>query len=375
MSPRRVAIAVVCLAGALLAALVVRAILSRPEPGALVGRTVLPKGIMGTRCTLTAVTPQAHADRAAEALQRAENALRGVEHRMSTYVELSELSRLNAAPARRVVRLSPQTMDVLRLARELHGQTAGAFDATCLPVFALWARAGRQQRVPTSAELAAAKRACGWDKFELLDGGARKTVDAAGVGLGGVAKGFAVDRAAEALRRAGCDGGLVDVGGDIRCFGLSPKGKPWRVAVQDPFQPGSGYFFGMLELTDHAVCTSGNYERFVVIDGQRFSHIVDPRNGIPVDFAPSVTVVAPTAAVADGWATALSVLGKAGLKRIPAASGIEAMIVEGGPRDYRTHQTPGFAKLLVEPVPQPPRQPAQRTAPRAPATKPIPRGD
>jgi thiamine biosynthesis lipoprotein len=245
------------------------------------------------------------------------------------------------------------TLAVLELARRFHGQTDGAFDVTCLPLFNLWGRAGRLKRLPTDAELAGTRDLCGWDKLELLPGGARKRLAGSGAGLGGIAKGWGIDRAVEAMRQAGCLGGLVDVGGDVRCFGPSPRGRPWRVGVRNPFDP-AGPYFGTLAIAGGAVCTSGNYERYAEIDGKRYSHIIDPRTGRPVDFAPSVTVVAPTTAVADGWATALSVLGPKGFALIDPNSGVEAMIVVGGPTDYRVHQTGGFAKLLASPVPAKP---------------------
>ena len=353
MRSRRVAAAVVCLIGLLLIALVIRQAFA-PGMSELASLAKRPSHIMGTECALTAVASGRDRDeRMARALADAERALRQVEMRMSTYIKLTELSHLNAAPAGKVVKLSPPTMGVLRLARRLHRQTDGAFDVTCLPIFRLWGQAGKAGRLPTGAELAAAKAASGWEKFELLEGGARKKLGEAGVGLGGIAKGYAIDLAAKAMERTGCHGGLVNVGGDIRCFGVSPRGDKWRVAVNNPFAPGSGEFLGTLELTDRAVCTSGNYERFSTIGGKPYSHIVDPRTARPVDLAPSVTVLAPTAAIADGWATALSVLGEAGLKRIDPNSGIEALVVIGGPDDYRIAQTPGFAKLLAKPISPP----------------------
>ncbi len=336
----------VCIAG-----LIAYHIIRNPAGGARhASYASQPIGVMGTQCMLTVVVDSRVAVSARGSLLAGEDALRAIEARMSTYIELSELSRLNAAPAGEAVKLSPDTLAVLRLAKELHGRTGGAFDATCLPVFKLWARAGKVRRLPTDAEVAAARSAGGWDKIELLDGAARKTIDTAGIGLGGIAKGYAIDRAIEAMRAATCSGGLVDVGGDIRCFGLSPRGGLWRVAVRDPFGTGSDAFLGTLELTGLAVCTSGNYERYTEIGGKRYSHIIDPRTARPVDLAPSVTVVAPTAAVADGWATALSVLGPKGLDLLAPDSGIEAMIVVGGPEDYTVHQTPGFAKLLARPI-------------------------
>jgi len=353
MKLRRITSVLVFLFASLLVALLIRHALS-PRTGELVALSTQPPGVMGTQCALTAVAAGPEGQRrVSNALTDAESALRRVEARMSTYIRLSELSVLNAAEAGRTVPLSALTMDVLRLAKRLHGRTGGAFDATCLPVFELWGRAGKAKRLPTDAELAAARAACGWEQFDLLGGGVRKSAGKAAVGLGGLAKGFAIDRAAEAMLRTGCAGGLVDVGGDIRCFGRSPRGGRWRVAIRSPFSPGGGEFLGTLELTDRAVCTSGNYERYSLIDGKRYSHIIDPRTARPVDFAPSVTVVAPTAAVADGWATALSVLGEAGLERIDPNSGIEALIVIGSPDDCRLAQTPGFSKLLGGPMSMP----------------------
>jgi len=311
-----------------------------------------PQGIMGTDCILRAVGPQGQRPRTEAALAAAEQALRTVEAHMSTYIRFSELSQLNDAPAGKAVALSPDTLAVLRLSRQLNEQTGGAFDVTCLPLFRLWGEAGKANRLPTDANLAAAKAKCGWDKWKLLDNGAVKSVDGAGMGLGGVAKGWGIDRAAEAMIAAGCTGGLVEVGGDIRCFGRPEHKGKWVVAVRNPFNRDGGEFFGTLALGNAGVCTSGNYQRFSVINGRHYSHIIDPRSGEPVDFAPSVTVVAPNAAIADGWATALSVLGPGGFKLLDANSGIEAMIVIGGPKDYRIHETPGFARLLDKPIPR-----------------------
>jgi thiamine biosynthesis lipoprotein len=329
-----------------------------PAGQPLIVRATQPVAVMGTKTSLMAVVEKGQEDRLARGLEKAERALRRIEGWMSTYINLSELSRLNRAPAGQFVKLSPQTLEVLHLAKKLHRDTGSAFDATYLRIFKLWGRAGKAKRLPTDAELAAARRASGWDKFELLKGGARKTVAEAGIGLGGIAKGYAIDEAAEAMKQAGCAGGLVDVGGDIRCFGPSPRGGPWRVGVRNPFDPGGDDYLATLVLTGQAVCTSGNYERFAEIGGKRYSHIIDPRTGRPVSLAPSVTVVAPTAAVADGWATALSVLGRKGLGLIDPNSRIEALVVTGGPKDYQLHQTPGFAKLLARPM---------RPAPGAPA--------
>ncbi|MCK4602007.1 MAG: FAD:protein FMN transferase, partial [Phycisphaerae bacterium] len=175
----------------------------------------------------------------------------------------------------------------------------------------------------------------------ITEDGVIKTTDTASLDLGGVAKGYGIDRAVEAMIQAGCRGGLIDVGGDIRCFGRSA----WTVAVRDPF--GRTEPVAVLRLRGGAVCTSGNYERYYEIAGRRYSHIIDPRTGRPVDFAPSVTVVAPAAMTADAWATALSVLGVDGLALLGEDSGIEAMIVVGTPDSFEVYGTKGFEDLTV----------------------------
>jgi len=332
-----------------------------------------PRGVMGTEVTLTAVIRPGEDALGEQALAAAEAALRNVESRMSVHLDFSELSRLNAAEAGVPVELSAGTRDVLRLAGEVSLETDGAFDVTCRPVLELWKRAAGEGRVPTEEELAEARGRVGWHLLELRETGAAKRRAGVSVDLGGIAKGYAVDRAVDAMLAAGCAGGLVDAGGDIRCFGRAAgEDGRWRIAVRDPFEPDRT--FATIALDEGAVCTSGNYRRFTTIQGKRYSHIVDPRTGRPAEAAPSVTVVAPQAAVADAWATALSVLGEKGLAMIPPASGIEAMLVLGGPEGWRLAKTAGFDVLLADGPdlsgqPAPAGGPAPGTVPAtAPAT-------
>ena len=298
-----------------------------------------PQGVMGTTCTLVAVT----ADRGMgkKALREAERALRRVEGLMSTWLTNSEISRLNRAAAGEEVALSLETSAVLHAARRAAAETEGAFDATCQPMLELWREAAKRDRLPSDSEVEYARVASSWDLVELTEGGARRHADSARVGLGGIAKGHGIDQAIDGMRTAGVLGGLVDVGGDLRCFGQPPEGNFWTVDVRDPFSEGR---LVELEVWGAAVCTSGDYERFVEIEGRRYSHIVDPRTGRLTAAATSVTVVAQTATEADIWATALSVLGREGIERLP--SGVEAMLVIGEADDYEMVCTPGFKDMM-----------------------------
>ena len=305
-----------------------------------------PLAIMGTETELTAVALGSESEKATVALGSAESALRGVEAKMSSWMEASELSLFNKAPAGQASKLSETTLGLLRLSAQLAKQTDGAFDVTCRPILQAWRAAKESKRLPTDQQIAAAIGKCGWDKIRLRADSAVKKVDGASIDLGGIAKGFGIDQASKALEASGVMGGMVNVGGDVRCFGQRVGGGKWRIGVRSPFDGDPT--FAIIELESGAVCTSGNYERFFEIDSKRYSHIVDPRTGRPVERAPSVTVVAPTATAADAWATALSVLGEGGLELIAENSGLEAMLVIGGPKDYRLVMTPGLAKLLAK---------------------------
>jgi thiamine biosynthesis lipoprotein len=173
-----------------------------------------------------------------------------------------------------------------------------------------------------------------------------KRASAARVDLGGIAKGYAIDRAAALLQSAGLSGGVVDVGGDMKCFGQPPDGSAWEMDIKDPFEEGA---MAVLQLGGGAVCTSGNYARFSVIEGKSYSHIVDPRSGRPAEAIPSVTVVAPDALTADVWATALSVLGEEGLALLP--EGVDALMIVGPQNAYQLLCTAGFAGMLPQPLP------------------------
>jgi len=289
-----------------------------------------PEGIMGTTCTLVAVVPRGYEARAQRGLEEAEGALREVDALMSTYLESSEISAVNSAPARTLVPISDQLRSVLLFSREVWDASGGAFDATCRPMIDLWRRAGSQSNLPSDDEIDAARLSSSWEDFELLDVGVRKARDTARLDLGGVAKGFGIDRAFEAIRAAGCDGVLVDVGGDVRVGGVDARGEAWKITVRNPFGPEP---IASFELKTGSVCTSGDYERFVEIDGVRHSHIIDPRTGRPAGLVPSVTVVADDAMTADVWATALGVLGGQGIDRLPPD--VEALLVEGDEHSCR----------------------------------------
>jgi len=312
----------------------------------LVSLRRFPERVMGTQCEITVVVRAGQEQTARDALRAAEAGLRDVEARMSVFLEGSELWNLNSAKAGEKVSLSPPVMEVLRASRALHAASHGAFDITVLPLVRLWKQAGKDNRLPSAGEISVARNSSSWEQIELLEGGVAKRSDSVCLDLGGIAKGYAVDRAVEILRSKGANAGVVNLGGNLRCFGRREDGGAWEVAVLDPFGAREGKTLLNLKVGEAAVCTSAHYYRYVTIGGKTFSHILDPATGRPAAAAAvaSATVVAPTGMQADGWATALCVLGADGLHLLPA--GVEAMLVVGTPSSHTLHRTEGFRKFL-----------------------------
>ncbi len=312
--------------------------------------TYPPKRIMGTSQFELWVVAPGSADRRKQMIAQARAAARSAEAAMNVYDPASPLSRFNVAPAEEQIDLPPDALTVLQQSWDIWQASQGAFDVTIRPLLLLWKGRDHTDELPAAQAIATARQASRWDDIELLDGGASKTAPTAAVDLGGIAKGYGIDQAAEALMRSGASAGLVNIGGDVRTFGQRPNNRPWRIGIRSPFDPNPSKTWMVVAVANAAICTSGNYERFTEIDGKRYSHIIDPRTGWPAEASPSVTVIAPTASLADAWATALSVLGPEGLELLEG-TGIEAMIVLGRPEEYRFEFTNGFAKYVADPPP------------------------
>jgi len=288
-----------------------------------------PLGIMGTEARLQLFSSEEQRP----LLEAAEAALRAVEARMSSWIQNSEVGLFNRASVG-FFPLSISTLQLLSYAQEIYTQSQGAFDISCRPLLRLWRRVGKQGELPSTEELEIAREASHWDLLRLQLGGAEKLSESLQLDLGGLAKGQGIDEALAALRAEGVLGALVEVGGDLAAFGHGPENpEGWWIAIQDP---SGGPPLGRVLLRDQAICSSGHTQRFVEIQGKRYSHIVDPRTGWPVETVASASVIAPSAREADAWATALSVLGVEGLAKLP--EGVEALLLLNG----ELQKTAGF---------------------------------
>jgi len=246
---------------------------------------------------------------------------------MSTWDPLSEISRLNRAPADSAITLSPWLGECLAAAEEVRDASGGAFEPTAEPLMRLWGFYRRQGRLPSRAELDSTLALLGGYEFDAARRRVTKTRAGTAFDLGGIAKGFAVDRAAESLRALGLRDALVDLGGNLFCLGGARGMRDWRVGVRDPRDRER--VFARLEVSGRALATSGSYERFVTIDGRRYGHIMNPVTGRPAGDLLSATVVSESATLADALSTALFVLGPVGAMRMLAESypDVDAVLV------------------------------------------------
>jgi FAD:protein FMN transferase len=239
-----------------------------------------------------------------------ERELKRVNGLMSTYDRHSELSTFNRAPVSVPFKVSQDTLEVLKLSAEIYANSEGAFDVTVGPLVNLWGFGPEASRddVPQDDEIEAAMRRTGFDLLRLGDGWLSKDRDIY-VDLSAIAKGFAVDRLALILEDQDVDNYLVEIGGELRARGTNDQGRPWTIAVEKPDNL-SRSVFRTLPLRDMSMATSGDYRNYFEVDGARYSHTINPRTGRPVTHnVASVTVLAPSAAIADGYATAIDVLG------------------------------------------------------------------
>jgi thiamine biosynthesis lipoprotein len=335
--------------GIIAAAFVALALLVRPK--APVEADGGYRAVMGTFARVVAVAKDSPvADTAVEA---AFAELRNVDALMSDYKSDSEISRINRDGYREPVKVSGATFEVLQRAIHFSELSDGEFDVTVGPLVDLWRSAAEANSVPTEAELQQARSKVGYEKL-LLDANemsVRFGTDGMRLDLGGIAKGYAIDKAIEAMHKEGAIGGMVDIGGDIRCFGVPTKGKAhWLIGLQDPNKAEDWLAAGetslVLKLRDEAIATSGDYRRFVLIDGEKYSHILDTRTGRGSKGLSSVTIICRNAIDADALATAVSVMGpEKGLALIEKLPGVEAVLISPPP-DFKLLKTTGAGRFV-----------------------------
>jgi thiamine biosynthesis lipoprotein len=310
--------------------------------------------VMGTFARVVAIAESGR--EAARCAEAAYNEIKRIDGLMSDFKSDSEIGEVNRDAFRRPVQVGEETFEVVQRSIEFSRLSAGAFDITVGPLVDLWKAAADANSEPNDAELDGAKARVGYEKLivDSADRTIRFQVDGMRLDLGAIAKGYGVDKAIEVLKAKGAQGGMVEIGGEVRCFGQAPKGKTaWTVGLQDPANtsvlPGDAAALLMvLQLDDAAVATSGDYQQFVIVEGKRHSHIIDTKKAIGAEGLSSVTIIADNCTDADALATAVSVMGaEKGLRLIEGFEGAEAILVGPGPK-YEMTQTSGAQEYIRE---------------------------
>lgn len=267
----------------------------------------------------------------------------------SRYDPESELSRLNRSAGSEAVPVDPRVADILRDSREWALVSRGTFDVTVGPLVELWTQAAQRDAAPTADELERARARVGAERIRVDDAD-RVTLPAGTVlDLGGVAKGWALDRMLPLLRAHGLEGALLNFGqSSTWAFGGPPDGPMWRLLARAP----EGGFVGVVALRDQALSVSGSLGQWSEIGGRRYGHVLDPRSGQPLLARRQALVVAPSAGLAEALSKALLVLGEdAGIALVETLEGCEALLLDADGGHWRTS---GWAVATrFEPLPGP----------------------
>jgi thiamine biosynthesis lipoprotein len=308
---------------------------------------------MGSPVHLTAWT--ADRQRAEVAFDAAFDEFDRLDALMTVWREDSDVLRINAAAGDHAVPVHPEVREVLRVAREVSDWTGGKFDVTFGALSGLWKFDHDQDNV--IPDPAAVRR-----RLPLIDYTQIRIDDTAGtvflarrgmsIHLGGIGKGYAVDRAAAILRQAGIVNFMIQAGGDLYVGGTRGD-RPWRLGIRDPRGPADRSF-AALDLSNATFSTSGDYERFFLRDGRRYHHILDPDVGEPATKSRSVTVVSERAILADAVAKGIFILGPdAGMALVERLPGIEAVIVGAGNEVVISSGLRGRLQILAPPTDAP----------------------
>ena len=332
------------------ACLIVVAIYFSSGPGKQVELDSGHRMVMGTFARAVVIAKDL--DAAGKCIESGFTQINKVDDLMSDYKSDSEISSVNRDGFKKAVQLSQSTYEVLQKSIEFSELTDGAFDVTVGPLVELFRKAKRKQVLPGPDEIADAKSKVGFEKLKLDDRNrtVQFTVEGMQLDVGGIAKGYAVDKAVETMQTHGAIGGMVDLGGDIRCFGAPFKGRDhWVIGLQNPnmVKDSAGREVLLkLKIANGAIATSGDYQQFIIIEGKRRSHIIDRKTGTSTEGLSSVTIVADNATNADALATAVSVMGyEKGLELIENIPGTEAILITSQP-EFKLIKTSGAEKYI-----------------------------
>ncbi|MDQ7782952.1 MAG: FAD:protein FMN transferase [Desulfomonilaceae bacterium] len=315
--------------------------------------------LMGTFVEVTVKGPAQEAKRAVGAVF---DEMKRVEE-LTSFHTSSGLTQVNASAGQGSVQADPELATLVGESLSFARETDGAFDPTLGPLAKLWNFSAGEPRLPEDSEIKAALDKRGWQHVTVDASSGTITLprEQMSLDLGGIAKGYSLDRARLVLVKLGVQSALINAGGDILAVGEKSPGHPWRIGVQDPRNPNG--LVAVATLRDRVIVTSGDYERFFVHEGKRYHHILNPETGYPAGGLRSVTIIAADGVRADAMATAVFGLGaKRGLEYVEKTPDVEGFLIDANGEMFFTS---GAADLIQTTDGQPPKPNRVNTSSRS----------
>ena len=292
--------------------------------------------LMGNRFELTVIGEDETV--AMEQIDAGIAEIRRIERLLTTFSEDSETSLINRNAGIEPVTVSAETFDLIERSIRISKLTQGAFDITYGSIDRrLWNFDTTMTSLPDPGTARKMVRLINYRN--ILTDRDRQSVflkeKGMRIGFGGIGKGFAAEQAKKVMTAMGADSGIVNASGDMAVWGEQPDGTPWTIGIVDP--NARGRIFSYMNVTDMAVATSGNYEKFILVGGKKYSHTINPRTGLPVSGIKSVTIICANAEFADAIATPVMIMGiPAGLDMINQLNGVEAILIDDEDRIYHS---------------------------------------
>jgi len=284
--------------------------------------------LMGNRFELTVVADdKAWAEASIEA---AVEEIRRIEKLLTTFDESSQTNLVNRNAGIAAVEVDKEFFDLVQRSKRLSEITQGAFDITYGSIDKrLWNFDKTMTSLPDPQTAKELVKLINYRNVILDEKKCTVSLKEKGmrIGFGGIGKGYAAEMAKQLLKQRGVESGIVNAAGDLTAWGHQPDGKPWTIGIADPNAARSA--FSYLDITNTSIATSGNYEKFIMIDGKKYSHTIDPKTGLPVTGIKSVTIISPNAELADAMATPVMIMGtRVGLDMINQVRGLACIIID-----------------------------------------------
>jgi len=290
--------------------------------------------LMGNRFELSVVSD--NEQWANECIEAAITEISRIEKLLTTFSDDSQTNKINTNAGIAPVKVDKEVFDLIERSLKISSLTQGAFDITYGSIDKrLWNFDKQMTALPDEKTAKELVRLINYKNVLLDKDNSTVFLKEKGmrIGFGGIGKGYAAEKAKQVLKEKGVESGIVNAAGDLTTWGTQPNGKPWTIGIADP--EAAQHAFSSFNITDIAVATSGNYEKFVVIDGKKYSHTIDPKTGFPVSGIKSVTIINQNAEIADAMATPVMIMGiKVGLDMVNQIKGLACIIIDDQNKIY-----------------------------------------